>query len=237
MLASDAVDLFSLLLDEGVAPREALSAARATAEEEGRAIASVLVEGGAVPEDVFADVVARALGSVVIDVELGALDPDSVQLVTEELARRYLLIPVARGPGGSSLRVAFANPLDEDAIAAVREHTALEVDPLVATVSGVQAAIDREFSGRDTRVIRAPKGRELVPEDTRRMELPAVARDVVAETAAHRPSQTSPLHRLEQDATAEQRHEALLLALIEAGAITRSDYLAALKRLMGRRER
>jgi hypothetical protein len=230
------VDLLSLLLDEGVAPREALSAARATAEQEGRAIASVLVEGGAVPEDVFADVVARALGSVVIDVELGALDTDSVHLVTEELARRYLLIPVARGPGGSSLRVAFANPLDEDAITAVREHTELEVDPLVATVSGVQAAIDREFSGRDTRVIRAPKGRELVPEDTRRMELPTVARDVVAETA-HRPSQTSPLHRLEQDATAEQRHEALLLALIEAGALTRSDYLAALKRLMGRRER
>ena len=235
------MDLISLLLDEGVAPPEALREAHATAEQEGRAIASVLVEGGAVTEDVFADVVARALGSVVIDVELGALDPDSVQLVTEELARRYLLIPVARGPSGSSLRVAFANPLDEDAIAAVREHTALEVDPLVATVSGVQAAIDREFGGRDTRVIRAPKGRELVPEDTRRMELPAVPRGVGAEPviaeSAHRPSQTSPLHRLEQDATAEQRHEALLLALIEAGAVTRSDYLAALKRLMGRRER
>lgn len=226
------MELIDLLVGEGVADRGAVDEAHALAEEEGRALAGVLVERGTIAEDVFADLVARALGSVVIDVELGALDTESVRLVPEEIARRYLLIPVARGPGGSSLRVAFANPLDEDAIAAVREHTSLEVDPLVATVSGVQAAIEREYQGRDTRVIRTPKSRqaEMHPEDTRRVEAGASR---AAEPS--RPSSTSPLHRLEEDATIEQRHEALLLALVEAGALTRSDYLAALKRLMGKR--
>ena len=46
---------------------------------------------------------------------------------------------------------------------------------------------------------------------------------------------TMPVHRLEQEATIEQRHEALLLTLIEKGVITRAEYGDALKRLLGRR--
>jgi hypothetical protein len=33
----------------------------------------------------------------------------------------------------------------------------------------------------------------------------------------------------------EQRHEELLLTLIEAGVLTRSDYVAALRRLKGKK--
>ncbi|MFW5920824.1 MAG: hypothetical protein ACOCUS_03200, partial [Polyangiales bacterium] len=47
---------------------------------------------------------------------------------------------------------------------------------------------------------------------------------------------TSPLHRIEHEATMEQRFEALVLALIDAGVITRADYVEALRRLMGRRD-
>ena len=48
---------------------------------------------------------------------------------------------------------------------------------------------------------------------------------------------TQPHLRLESEATPEQRHEALLLALIDRGAITRADYVAALQRLLGRTDR
>lgn len=227
------MDLEELLVDEGVVAAEDFREAREVAGRQGRALAGVLVERG-LAEDVLADVVARHLGTVVIDVELGALDTDAVRLIPEAVARRYLLIAVARGPAGSSLRVAFANPLDEEAVAAVREQTGLEVDPLVATVTGVQAAIEREYRGRDTRVLRSPRpGREDIgEEETRRVEL----RETCETTAdSLSPGGTSPLHRLGTDATVEQRLEALLLALVEAGVLTRSDYLAALKRLMGKR--
>jgi hypothetical protein len=43
------------------------------------------------------------------------------------------------------------------------------------------------------------------------------------------------MHRLEHEAPMEQRHEALLLTLIDAGVLTRSDYIAALRRLKGRK--
>lgn len=233
------MELEELLVDEEVLAKEAVQEAVEAAARQGRAVAGILVEQHGVPDDVFADLVARAIGSVVIDVELGALDTESVRMVPEQIARRFLLIPVARGPGGTSLRVAFANPLDEDAVAAVRRESGLEVDPLVATVSGVQAAIEREYQGRDTRIIRNPPRTQsqLPDEDTRRVELPEgreTTADIVSPGRGTAPG-TSPLHRIETDATVEQRHEALLLALVEAGVLTRSDYLAALKRLMGKR--
>jgi hypothetical protein len=175
---------------------------------------------------------------VVIDVEKGTLDAEAVHLVGEATARRYLAVVVSTDSSGESVRVAFANPLDEDAVRAVRDQTGRNVQPLVATVSGVRAAIEREYSRRTTQVVRAPmarSGSEIAPEITRRVEgsqrrtpsSRAPADDGV-------PEGTSPLHRLEPEATPEQRHEALVLALIETGVITRADYVQALKRLLGK---
>lgn len=45
-------------------------------------------------------------------------------------------------------------------------------------------------------------------------------------------SDTSPILRLSPEATLAQKHEALLLALIEAGVISRDDYERALLRLL-----
>jgi hypothetical protein len=222
------MDLGQLLVGEGILAIASAEEAEGRATEAGRALASILVDEGHVPEDALADAVARAIGTLVIDVDLGALDRESVRLIPESFARRFLLIAGARGASGRSLRVAFANPLDDDAVASVRELTGLEVEPMVATVSGVKAALDREYSARNTEIIRGPRSEarpELPPEDTQQLLGP---RDPTN-------AGTDPIHRIESEATMEQRHEALLLTLIEAGVLTRSDYVAALRRLKGKK--
>jgi type IV pilus assembly protein PilB len=208
-----AVKLEEILVGERVIAADAAAEAAAIAEREGRSLPEILVADHGVGEDVVADLAARAINSLVIDVDLGALDGEAVRLIPEEDARRHLMVAVARGP--KSLRVAFANPLDDQAIAAVREITGLEVDAMVATVSGLRKAIDREYEKRRTKVIRDRRrpsrgGSEMPEEVTQQTEVQAAAR-----------------------ATPEQRHEALLLALVEAGVITRADYVAALERLLG----
>ncbi len=230
------MDLVDLLESEGLAERLALSRARAKAERTRAPLVAVLVDAQAVAEDGLADALARAVGSVVIDVDHGELDEESVGLVPEAIARRHLLVAVALDPDGQSLRVAFANPLDQAAVDAVRDVTGLELQPLVATVSAVRAAIERAY--HTTRSIEAPGHRgaddaDMVPEITRRVEVPPG--DATIRPRPPEPSiGTAPLYRMEHEATIEQRHEALLLALVEAGVITRADYLAALQRLLGR---
>ena len=213
----------------GVADVRALRAAAEAARAAGEAVVGRLVDDGVVGEDIIAEAVARAVGSVVVDLESGEIDDECVGMLPERIARRYLLVAVAPAAGGTRLRVAFADPLDTTAVDEVRSRTGLEVEPLVATVSDLRAAIRRAYA-RDTRVMNRPRAPAAAPS-----ELASEATQRLAGAAARIADVgTAPTHRLADGATLEQRHEALLLALVDAGLLSRADYTAALRRLLGR---
>lgn len=215
-----------MIVAEGLVEPAAFEAARVASVEGARPLVEVLVDRGLVAEDVLADALARAAGRTVVDLATGPLDAEVVHLVPEEVARRYLAVPVAPDRLTASLRVAFVDPFDTAAIAAVQEVTGLDVDVLVTTVSAVRALLDRQYGRveRSARFVVAFDKDALEPETTRRTD------DTSRTSLA-----TAPAHRITEDATPEQRHEALLLALIEAGVLTRADYVAALRRLLGPR--
>lgn len=219
------MELEDLLVQEGVAaPREQIRGVLDLAERDGRYPVAALIEEGIVAEDVLADLLARASGTIVVDLDRARIDADAPHVVSGALARDRLLLPIESTAG--KLRVAFVNPLDGDAVRAVQNASGMPIQPLVGTLTGVRQAIETVYAGRTTRVVRSTAGSEIPHEITRKVAAPdGAAKD------------TAPIHRLEQEATIEQRHEALLLALIERGVLTRADYVDALKRLLaGRRE-
>lgn len=218
-----------MIVAEGLVAPAAFEAARLESVQASRPLAEVLVDRGLVAEDVLADALARAAGRTVVDLATGPLDAEVVHLVPEEVARRYLAVPVAPDRLTASLRVAFVDPFDTAAIAAVQEVTGLDVDVLVTTVSAVRALLDRQYGRveRSSRFVVAFDKDALEPETTRRTD----------DARPERSFATAPAHRMSEEATPEQRHEALLLALIEAGALTRADYIAALRRLLGPRDK
>lgn len=222
------MDLTGVIVAEGLVAKAALESARLESVQASRPLAEVLVDRGLVGEDVLADALARAAGRTVIDVASAPLDGEVVHLVPEDVARRHLAVPLAPDPLTASLRVAFVDPFDTVAIAAVQEVTGLDVDVLVTTLSALRALLDRQYGRveRSNRFVVAFDKDDLAPETTRRMD---------ATTRSDRASGTAPAYRLTEQATSEQRHEALLLALIEAGVLSRSDYLAVLRRLTGSR--
>lgn len=255
------VDLAQILIERGLDARRVDEIARRSVER-GSAFIQEVVSAGLVEEEVVADLAARALGTVLVAVEHGELDEESVRLVPRRVATRHLVLPVARDEGGERLRVAFADPFDAEALEAVRRATGLEIDALVATVSSIVGAIERAYRG-DTKVVHrgdlgereavtrwSDEGRGPAPVEARESsstrELPAESTKRVERTFGAESTQrldrtaevdavaTAPLHRLEDDATVDQRLEALLLTLVDAGVIARTDYLDALRRLMGR---
>lgn len=261
------MDLAQILIERGLDARRLDDIARRSVER-GSAFILEVVSAGLIEEEVVADLAARALGTVLVAVEHGELDEESVRLVPRRIASRYLVLPVARDERGERLRVAFADPFDAEALEAVRRATGLEIEPLVATVSSIMGAIERAYRG-DTKVVhrgelggreavvlrsdtalRSDKVRGTAPvearESTATRELPAESTKRVERAFAAESTQrldrtteadavaTAPLHRLEDDASVDQRLEALLLTLVDAGVIVRTDYLDALRRLMGR---
>lgn len=202
-----------------------------------------------VGEDVLADLLAREAGSVVIDLDRGTLEAEAVALLGQTLARRSLAVPVALEPGGRAIQVAFANPLDTGTLAAVAASTGCAVRALVGTVTAIRRTLDREYGPEPSPTVvlgkRAssppPKEQRTRPVPTESAELriepsdPSIEQPISPEPTkplAERAPTTMPLHRLEAEATLEQRLEALVAALVERGAISRVEYIEALKRIV-----
>jgi type IV pilus assembly protein PilB len=221
------VELTGLIVGEGLVTPDVLEASRLEASRAHRPLVEVLVDRGRVDELALAELLARAVGTVVLDLAARDLDAEVAHLVPEEVARRHLAVPIAPDTLTASLRVVFADPLDAEARAALQEVTGLDVAVLVSTVSRVRATLDRQY-GRPERTgssaLPSPRD-DLEPETTRRTD---------AALGAERTATAARIAAAGAEATADQRHEALLLALIEAGVLTRADYLAALRRLRGR---
>jgi len=195
------------------------------------------VDASLVVDDVLADLIARELGTVVIDLDEGMLDLAAIQLVPEGIARSAHAVAVLAEPNRKAIQVAFANPLDPRSVRLVSEATGLRVQPLVAPLSALRRALDREYGGAPVpeAVLAARKRVEMPAESTQRLGEGSGRRDLRSEEL--KAPVTAPLIRMESQATAEQRVEALLLALIERGALTRAEYLDALRRLLTREGR
>ena len=116
------MDLAQLLIEQGVDARKIDDVARRSIQR-GAPFVQEVVRAGLVEEEVVADLAARALGTVLVAVEHGELDDDSVRLVPKRVAIRHLVVPVARE--ADRLRVAFADPFDPEALEAVRRATGL----------------------------------------------------------------------------------------------------------------
>jgi general secretion pathway protein E len=89
-------------------------------------------------------VVARPVsGAAKINVLIQAPSPEALSLIPEKLARKYNAVPLA--VSDNTLRVAMANPDDILAIQALAARTKKRIEPVAATLTDVQEAIDFSY--------------------------------------------------------------------------------------------
>jgi general secretion pathway protein E len=68
---------------------------------------------------------------------------EAIQLIPEDMARKYNAIPVAIG--GNTLTVAMANPADVFALEALATQSHLRIEPMAATNQEIQESIDFNY--------------------------------------------------------------------------------------------
>ena len=107
---SRSVSLCQLLVEIGILSQEQLSKAQETAHREGLTLWRVLVRDGLVMSRDLATLTALHLGLAMLDLRNQSMDPDTVALLPEPLARRYTVLPVKRD--GDRLTVAMVDPTD-----------------------------------------------------------------------------------------------------------------------------
>ena len=133
--------LADVIVELGLAEPDRVDEAKHLAKHEGRTLAEVLLELGALTEDEMAQAVAARYGLPLVDLESFPVDPDAAQLVGRSTARRYSVAPAGFAPDGALL-LAMADPTDSLARSDVAVSTKLEVRPVIAPRGQIKALID-----------------------------------------------------------------------------------------------
>jgi type IV pilus assembly protein PilB len=117
---------------------------------------------------------ASQVGLKFVDLSETGVDPTAASLVPEPVARRHHVIPI--GYEGSKLVIAMADPSNLFALDDIRTITGMDVHPVVATASDIDAAI-RKYSRMDQSVEQMASEAALALEDDDRLdaEMAAVA--------------------------------------------------------------
>lgn len=135
--------LGEILVAAGEISQKQLDEALAEQKKSFEKLGKILVELGMVSEERVTEARAVQLDVPYVNLQEHTFEPEVVNLIPENLARRCVLIPIMRSE--EKLVVAMANPMDVEATDLVQVETKLRLDPSLATEWRIHEAIDRVY--------------------------------------------------------------------------------------------
>lgn len=141
------------MVETGLIRRAQLLEGLRIQERTGGRLGEVLVHAGLLTEDQVASTLADQLRLPVADVSRLSPDPGALALIPEPLARRHRFVPI--GIHEHVLYLAMSEPLDDDALAELREHTKLPIRTLLASRPAIERLLHRTYAERYVRVATA----------------------------------------------------------------------------------
>jgi type IV pilus assembly protein PilB len=138
--------LGDILIEERLLTQEQLAQALYEQRRTGQPLVVILIKAGLVSEEDIVITLSEQLGIPHLRVESYEIPIEVIAEVSEGIARRYHLIPVART--GKSLTIAMSDPLNIVAIDDVRMLTGREIETVVSLDSEIKKAIERYYGGK-----------------------------------------------------------------------------------------
>jgi len=135
--------LGEILVKRHVITKEQLDQALTMQKKEPRYIGEILIDLGFIEErDVVVALVVQC-NFPYIAVTKYEIDRSIIQLITEEIARKYQIVPLDRV--GQVLSVVMADPLDHAVKVELQRMTDCRIAPFVATKTEIAKAIDHWY--------------------------------------------------------------------------------------------
>jgi len=111
----------------------------------------ILIDEGLITDNDIIEVLERKLGIPSVNLDEHALDPDIVNLIPENLARRYEIIAIDQKDG--FLYVAMTDPLDIYAIDDVKLYTNCKIQPVISTRESILRSIDKLYKKQQMDIV------------------------------------------------------------------------------------
>ncbi len=140
--------LGEMLLEEGLITRPQLNKAIEAQKSKGGRLGFNLVKLGFIDDSVLTSFLSKQYGVPPVNLLADDVDLEVVKLVPEDIAQKYLLIPIKRE--GPDLYVAMADPSNIFAIDDLKFLTGYNIEPLVASEVAIKGAIDKYYDSSAT---------------------------------------------------------------------------------------
>jgi type II secretory ATPase GspE/PulE/Tfp pilus assembly ATPase PilB-like protein len=139
-----------VLVDGGFITNQQVEEAERLSQEKGTGLLDALVSQGWLTRDTLVTVLSLQLRVPVADLRNAEIDPKGVALVPEEYAREHQILPLGFGSDGS-LRIATRSPNDFQLSTELASMTGRQVRFALALGEGLEALINRVYSGAPLR--------------------------------------------------------------------------------------
>jgi len=131
--------LGEILYKAGKVQKQALVQAIKQSKSSDKRLGEILMESNLIDEETLAKALAKQFGYHYIDIKNTDIDPESLKLVPEELIKKHQILPL--GMENGKMKLVISDPLDLEAMDAVRFRLNTELDCYVASSKGIRLFI------------------------------------------------------------------------------------------------
>jgi len=136
------------LVEKGLITAEQLRQAELDAKADAKPLQSILTRNGSIDDEDLTAFLSQEFHLPFIDLTNYLIEPEVIDLVPETIARKHLLIPILKI--GDDLTVAMVEPSDVFAVDELHMKTGLNIEPAVATHTGLEKALDQHYGAKGT---------------------------------------------------------------------------------------
>src|SRR6267143_35062 len=138
-----AVRIGELLLKEKRITPDQLQQALNHQKAKGGKLGFNLVQMGFVKDEEIASLLSKQYGVPSINLTQFEIDPAVIKLIPADTAQKYQIIPLSRA--GATLTIAMTDPTNVFAMDDIKFMTRYNVEPVVASETAVEEAIDKYY--------------------------------------------------------------------------------------------
>ena len=141
--------LGDILIEHRIATQDQIKHSLELQASTGQRLGTILIAHGWATEEQVTEARSVQMDVGYVDITQQIPDPFAVALVPHEIAQRYLLLPLSMEDGTDDkpgrLHLAMVDPWDVEATDWVQRETRRRIEPLLASETGLQAALERAY--------------------------------------------------------------------------------------------
>jgi type IV pilus assembly protein PilB len=150
------VKLGELLLKENMVTPQQLQEALGHQKMNGGKLGKAFVSLGYVKDEEITSLLSRQYGVPSINLDHFEVDPAIIKIIPAETARKYQILPLSRS--GATLTIAMADPTNVFAMDDIKFMTGYNVEPVVASESSLDEAIEKYYGSTRSLELRKEAG-------------------------------------------------------------------------------